>query len=54
MRRVIEPILAGTLLGNLSEDDREYCIDLGLVRRSNGGSLAIADPIYQEIIPHAE
>ena len=53
VRRVIEPILAGTLLGDLSEDDREYCIDLGLVRRSNGGSLAIANPIYQEIIPRA-
>ncbi len=53
VRRVIEPILAGGALGNMPEDDREYVIDLGLVRRVNGGSLQVANPIYREVIPRA-
>jgi hypothetical protein len=53
VRRVIEPILAGGTLGDVPEDDREYVIDLGLVRRVNGGSLQIANPIYREVIPRA-
>jgi hypothetical protein len=53
VRRVIEPILAGGTLGDVPEDDREYVIDLGLVRRVNGGSLQVANPIYREVIPRA-
>ena len=51
VRRVIEPILAGGVLDDIPPDDREYVIDLGLVRRTNGGTLAIANPIYGEVIP---
>lgn len=51
VRRVIEPILAGGVLDDVSPDDRDYVIDLGLVRRTNGGALAIANPIYGEVIP---
>ncbi len=51
VRRVIEPILAGSTLENVPEDDREYVLDLGLVRRDPTGGLVIANPIYQEIIP---
>ena len=48
VRRVIELILAGGVLDDVPTDDREYVIDLGLVRRANGGTLTIANPIYGE------
>ncbi|MEM7534870.1 MAG: AAA-like domain-containing protein [Chloroflexota bacterium] len=51
VRRVIEPILAGGTLSNVPLDDRDYVVDLGLVRRINGSSMAIANPIYGEVIP---
>ena len=53
VRRVIEPILAGALLGDVPQDDRDYVVDLGLVRRENGHGLVIANPIYREVIPRA-
>ncbi len=51
VRHVIEPILAGQVLDAIPLDDRDYVTDLGLVRRLQGGSLAIANPIYGEVIP---
>lgn len=51
VRRVIEPILAGGALVDMSPDDRDYVVDLGLVRRAAGGGLTIANPIYREVIP---
>ncbi len=53
VRRVIEPILAGTALGEVAEDDRQYLVDLGLLRRANGGGLVVANPIYREVLPRA-
>ena len=53
VRRIIEPMLAGTALGDVSEDDRQYLVDLGLLRRINGGGLVIANPIYREVLPRA-
>ncbi len=53
VRRVIEPMLAGTALGAVSEDDRQYLVDLGLLRRANGGGLVVANPIYREVLPRA-
>jgi hypothetical protein len=54
VRRVIEPILVGESFDALfNEDDVQYTIDLGLVRRDPGGALTIANGIYQEIIPRA-
>ncbi len=53
VRRVIEPMLAGTALGEVPEDDRQYLVDLGLLRRSNGGGLVVANPIYREVLPRA-
>ncbi len=50
VRRVIEPLLAGTTFGGeLSEDDLAYSEDLGLIRR-NGG-VEMANPIYREVVP---
>ncbi len=51
VRSVIEPILAGGVLDAVPPDDRDYVLDLGLVRRTADGRLAIANPIYGEVIP---
>lgn len=44
IRHMIEPILSGAILNAVPADDRDYVIDLGLARRTNGSSLAIANP----------
>jgi hypothetical protein len=36
---------------DLPHDDREYVLDLGLIRRVDDRRLAIANPIYREVIP---
>jgi hypothetical protein len=51
VRRIIEPMLAGQMIDNVPADDRQYLVDLGLVRRANGGGFVIANPIYREVIP---
>jgi len=35
------------------EDDRQYLVDLGLLRRAEGGRLVVASPIYREVLPRA-
>ncbi|MGH7998413.1 MAG: AAA family ATPase [Brasilonema sp.] len=51
VKAIIEPILAGGALGDTPSDDRQYLIDLGLLRRDPEGGLVIANPIYREVIP---
>jgi len=51
VRQVIAPMLAGEMLGNIPADDRQFAVDLGLVRRDPAGGLVVANPIYQEVIP---
>jgi hypothetical protein len=51
VRRIIEPMLAGRTLGDIPVNDRQFVLDLGLVRRDPAGGLAIANPIYREVIP---
>lgn len=51
VRAVIEPMLAGRVLGDVPADDRRFVIDLGLVRRADEGGLVIANPIYREVLP---
>ncbi len=53
VRRVIEPMLAGTLMETVSEDDRQYLVDLGLLRRDGAGGLVVTNPIYREVLPRA-
>jgi hypothetical protein len=53
VRRVIEPMLAGAALGEVPEDDRQYLVDLGLLRREGSGGLVVANPIYREVLPRA-
>jgi hypothetical protein len=48
---IIEPILAGQELPETSNEDRQYLVDLGLLRRDPAGGLVLANPIYQEILP---
>ncbi len=53
VRRVIEPMLAGTQMEGVPEDDRQYLVDLGLLRRDGAGGLVVANPIYREVLPRA-
>ncbi len=53
VRRIIEPMLAGTAPGEVAEDDRQYLVDLGLLRREGSGGLVVANPIYREVLPRA-
>ncbi len=53
VRRILEPMLAGTgLPPDLLDDDVSYVLGLGLVRVISG-ELQIANPIYREVIPRA-
>ena len=50
VRRVVEPLLSGAeAAAAIAPDDLEYVRDLGLVTRN--GPVAIANPIYREVIP---
>jgi len=51
VRRIIEPMLAGTVPAIVAEEDRDYLIDLGLLRRDGAGGLVVANPIYREVLP---
>jgi hypothetical protein len=51
IRAIIEPMLAGQPLGDVPRDDREFALDLGLLRRHPAGGLVIANPIYREVLP---
>lgn len=53
VRAVIEPLVAGETLARVSEDDRQFAVDLGLVRRSEDGGLEIANPLYANVIGRA-
>jgi type II secretory pathway predicted ATPase ExeA len=48
---IIEPMLAGQELPKTSNEDRQYLVDLGLLRRDPAGGLVVANPIYREILP---
>ena len=50
VRRVVEPILSGVpSTDSIPPDDLQYVRDLGLVARD--GPVAIANPIYREVVP---
>ena len=50
VRRVLEPILAGSEIGGGDLEDERYCRDLGLI---NGDYGEIANAIYREVIPRS-
>jgi AAA-like domain len=51
VKAIMEPILAGRELPESSNDDRQYLVDLGLLKRDPAGGLVIANPIYREVLP---
>jgi AAA domain len=51
VKAIIEPMLAGTELGNVPSDDIQFVIDLGLCKMNPQGGLVIANPIYREVLP---
>ena len=52
VRRVVGPILAGLEHGEgLRDEDVQYVLDLGLIRRERGGRLHMANAIYREVVP---
>jgi ATPase family associated with various cellular activities (AAA) len=51
VKAIIEPILSGQALGDVPGDDRQYLVDLGLLRRDPAGGLVVANPIYREVLP---
>jgi hypothetical protein len=51
VKAIIEPMLAGDGFDSVPEDDRQFLVDLGLVKRDSQGGLILANPIYKEIIP---
>ncbi len=48
---IMEPILGSQELPQTSNEDRQYLVDLGLLRRESAGGLVIANPIYREVLP---
>jgi hypothetical protein len=48
--RIVLPILLGETNEKPNLDDQEYCIDLGLIKKTKEG-VQIANAIYKEIIP---
>lgn len=51
IKAIIEPILAGSELGNVPNDDIQFVLDLGLCKIDPLGGLTIANPIYREVLP---
>ena len=49
VRRVIEPLLEGSLELDCSDEDMEYARDLGLIALDD--PVRVANPIYREVIP---
>jgi hypothetical protein len=51
VQSILEPMMAGRGLEETNSDDRDFLVDLGLLRRENGSGLVVANPIYREILP---
>ncbi len=49
VRNVIESVLTGKLDYSVSDDDTQYCIDLGIIE-NKPGELVPSNPIYKEVI----
>ncbi|WP_414621874.1 ATP-binding protein [Calothrix sp. CCY 0018] len=51
IKAIIQPMLAGSELGDIPNDDIQFVIDLGLCVMHPQGGLTIANPIYREVLP---
>jgi hypothetical protein len=43
-------MMAGQDLSESSDEDRDFLVNLGLLRRENSGGLVVANPLYHEIL----
>ena len=50
VRSILESMMAGQDLAITRDDDRDLLVDLGLLRRDQGGELVVANAIYREIL----
>ncbi len=50
IKSILEPMLAGSELDDVPEDDRQFALDLGLIRHDTTGGLVMANPMYREVI----
>ena len=50
VKAILEPMLSGQTLGEVPNDDVEFLLDLGLCCIDETGNLAIANPIYRELV----
>lgn len=50
LRGVLEPILSEESVLNFDEEDVRFALDLGLVKRGQGGGLEISNPIYRAVL----
>ena len=50
VHRVLAPMIAGDALPEVSVEDQQYLIDLGLLRIDGSGGLVVANAIYREVI----
>ena len=50
VRRLLAPMIAGDALPEVSVEDQQYLIDLGLLRIDVHGGLVVANAIYREVI----
>ena len=51
VKAILQPMLAGQELGNVPNDDIQFVLDLGLCHMDPLGGIAIANPIYREVLP---
>ncbi len=52
VHRIVSNLLEGEILSQqFQDDDIQYGLDLGLIYRARNGAIAIANPIYHEVIP---
>ncbi len=53
VRPLLEAVLAGGEIPQLSQEDRDYVVELGMLRVDEGQVLRIANPIYEDALPRA-
>lgn len=51
VRRLIAPMISGEFPPDVPEDDWQYVLDLGLLRKDPQFGMVVANPLYQEVLP---
>jgi hypothetical protein len=50
VRRIMEPVLSGSELGDGIDDDLDYCLEIGLIKKREGDIYAPANLIYADVM----